>query len=142
MERKKTACARIDHDDYIALRYSEVSRVAIEQLVDHLVEIARSTHITPNLPLARRRFLINATSIERSQPMGHLIRLLRSRRRELRLAQVIYGASTIREPALTGLVNGFVSTFFPPLLVFRLFPPDGHDDALAWVLANNDGEES
>jgi hypothetical protein len=132
---QRTACVRKDHPDgYIELTYTEVSRRAVDDLIDHLKDIAGKSRYTPELMPPTIRVFVNSSGVSSGQTISYLVSRLRQDRRQITARKPVRLAVIFHNPSVVWIINMFLDTLYSGEIIFRAFNPSQGDEARAWVL--------
>jgi len=127
-QSERQATRRINHDGYIELRFTEVSRQAVDDLVAHLVDIVEENTTQQSL----RIFVSNGTP--RAQSISYLLGQLRQYKDHFVVSYPIRIAANFNMMLIANLVEIFLKSMPNSTIEFKGFPNHDNDMAVAWLL--------
>lgn len=138
----RTACVRTNHENYVELYYTELSRKAMDELVAHLIDLVSEANANAPEPLY---LFINSSGIKDSPPMTYLMRQMQSRRQDLLLKTTVYGALTFNDTMIGSFTKSMVSLLRLGSVVMQGFSVTEVEEARHWLemkIAENATEQS
>lgn len=130
-QQVRTATVRIDHDEYIELRFTEASRKAVDDLLAHLLDIVASHGAGDDV-----RLFINNHDLRRGQPITYLLSQLKAHKRHFDVPFHIRIAANFNMMPIAQLLELFLRTLYSNKIAFKPFMVTDNEGALNWLLAD------
>lgn len=126
---QRTATIRIDHDEYIELRFTEASRKAVDELIAHLLEIIKE-HNEDHFV----RIFVNNGDLRRGQPIAYLIGQLKDHKVHFDTLFHVRIAANFNLMAIAQLLELFLRSLYSNKITFKPFMITDTEGALEWLL--------
>ena len=127
-------CMRVNHADYIEIKFTEASADAIDAFFEHFKAVMQEANAEDNdLPA---RVLINTDDIDDTQqPLGYLVKSIRREAKNLHTNHCIYVSATIKYQLLLHTINAVLPMLGMKNYRYKFFA--SNDDAKAWLIEQN-----
>lgn len=124
-------CVRVNHAEYIELKFTEASEEAIDAFFEHFKDVMHEANTQDTDQPAR--VLINTNNIDDTQqPVGYLVKAIRREAKNLHTTHCIYVSATIKYQVMLHTINAILPMLAMKNYRYKFFA--NNDEAMAWLI--------
>ncbi len=126
----RSATKRINHSDYIELQFTESSRLAVDELIEHLLDIISEHSIDDDI-----RLFVHNKDLRRGQPITYLLGQLKAHRQHFDIPFRVRVAANFNIIPIAQLLELFLRSLYSDKIKFKAFVITDAEGAVEWLLS-------
>lgn len=121
---------RTNHEEYIELRFTEASRLAVDELIAHLLDIISEHDAGDEV-----RIFVSNGDLRRGQPISYLLGQLKANRKYFNVPFRVRVAANFNMMPIVQLLEMFLRSLYSDKIRFKAFVITDVDGAVEWLLS-------